>query len=391
MSVPRNPFLDRPKAQAGHGTIKLANLAQGAEAARPAPVLQTMEYQYPLKLVAPEPLTVTSATAAPNGASGNDNHDLAAQHGVKVYSIFLLSYGGGLVAGDTINLTITLEPSTRLNILTQGSTKVFKIRPGQPSSNHAVSVDELAVPPLTQQHLTVHVGANAALVYLPDPVQPFADSRFAQHQRYILENRDASLCVLDWVTSGRSARGEHWSCRHYESRNEVYAAPSPSSASDKGHLLVRDNVILSADESTSILGEEPTLASRVHDWSVIGTLIIHGPLLASLAKLFLDEFAALPRVGAPRSILLPWVAGEDQGLGEESETGRARRKWREGRWEEEKRDGVLWTASQMRGVFVVVKFASASVEGGRKWVRNMIAFEGSVRNVVGERGLLCLK
>lgn len=38
-------------------------------------------------------------------------------------SIYMLNYGGGLVHGDRINLTIKLDPFTSLLALTQGSTK----------------------------------------------------------------------------------------------------------------------------------------------------------------------------------------------------------------------------------------------------------------------------
>jgi hypothetical protein len=39
----------------------------------------------------------------------------------KCITVFLLSYGGGLVAGDAINLDIYVDPITRLCLLTQGN------------------------------------------------------------------------------------------------------------------------------------------------------------------------------------------------------------------------------------------------------------------------------
>ena len=373
MSIPHNPFSDLPKAQPGHGTIHIANLAQPKQP--PTAVLQTLEYQYPLKLVAPGPLPINTPAESKHDADvgGRQSHDL------NVYTIFILGYGGGLVAGDAINLSITLDPATRLNLLTQGSTKIFKTRPGTfvPSASVPSSSDES----LTTQTLTVHVGSHAALVYLPDPVQPFADSRFAQAQHYILSDRTSSLCVLDWVTSGRSARGENWDCDAYSSRNEVFAA-APD-VKGRGRLLVRDNIFLHSQGVEGLEGV--SIRERVNKWAIVGTLIVTGPLFEGLSKFFMNEFELLPRIGAPKFAVMEG-RGDSDGEGDER-----RRKWRERRWEREKRDGVLWTASRVRDVFVVVKFVAPSVEGARAWLRAMLEEEGGVERAVGERGLMCLR
>ena len=123
MTTPRTPFIDLPKAQAGHGAIHVANLAHNGTLSKAVAVLQTLEYQYPLKLVAPSPLTI-----ATRSSSTSKERETADDHELSVFTVFMLSYGGGLVAGDAIDLTIRLDPGTRLNLLTQGSTKVFKTR-----------------------------------------------------------------------------------------------------------------------------------------------------------------------------------------------------------------------------------------------------------------------
>ncbi|OBT53978.1 hypothetical protein VE04_04817 [Pseudogymnoascus sp. 24MN13] len=61
-------------------------------------------FQYPLKIITPP---------SPVG-------DL------KSALAFLLTYGGGLVAGDQVLLKIDVHPSAKLTIATQGHTKVFK-------------------------------------------------------------------------------------------------------------------------------------------------------------------------------------------------------------------------------------------------------------------------
>ena len=48
----------------------------------------------------------------------------------------------------------------------------------------------------------------------------FAGADFAQTQRYDL-HADASLVLVDWMTSGRHASGERWAFSRYESRFDI--------------------------------------------------------------------------------------------------------------------------------------------------------------------------
>lgn len=320
-------------SKAGHGNITLAVLPPDQ------PVLRTLSYQYPLKLVAPDPLPPPDQEAS-------------APH--LIHTVFLLTYGGGIVAGDTIDLAVRLHGNTRLILLTQGSTKIFKT----PSADL-----------VSRQNMTVDLEHDAALVYLPDPVQPFAQTSFSQSQIYNLQKEQGNLCVCDWVTSGRSARGENWDIYGYKSRNEVWAVEETG----KKRLLLRDNLIL--DE----LGQtEMRLASRMDGYSVFGTLIIRGPVFDSLSRFFLDEFEALPRIG-----------GRDWGDGSLPELS-AKEQRRLERQQREKADGLVWSAANVRG-FVLVKLASREVEGSRHWLRDMFSEEGSLLRSFGERAILCLK
>jgi urease accessory protein len=320
-------------SKAGHGSIVLEVLPPDK------PVLRTVSYQYPLKLVAPDPLP-------PPKIEGKAPR--------LVHTVFLLTYGGGIVAGDTIDLDIRFDSRTRLILLTQGSTKIFK------------TPDPLLV---SRQHMTVHLSSDAALVYLPDPVQPFAQTAFAQSQIYHLKNEQGSLCACDWVTSGRSARGENWDIHEYKSRNEVWT----SDDAGKKRLLLRDNLILDKHGQTGM-----ALSARMDGYSVFGTLIVRGPIFASLAQFFVDEFEALPRIGGRNwgDVVQPDLTPKEQR--------------RHDRQQREKADGLIWSAANVRG-FVLVKFASREVEGSRNWQRDMIREEGSVLDAFGERAVLCLK
>ncbi|KAF2025203.1 UreD-domain-containing protein [Setomelanomma holmii] len=330
----KSPFA-ASAVKAGHGCITLEILPPDK------PVLRTVSYQYPLKLVAPDPLP------PPSLDSNVDAPRL-------IHTVFLLTYGGGIVAGDTIDLDVHLDSRTRLVLLTQGSTKIFKTP--DPSL-------------VSKQHMNAHLKHGAALIYLPDPVQPFAHTAFAQSQTYNLEREQGSLCVCDWVTSGRSARGENWDIHEYRSRNEVWTCDGVG----KKRLLLRDNLILDKNGRTDM-----ALSSRMDSYSVFGTLIIRGPTFSSLAQFFIDAFEALPRIGGRN-----WGDAVQPDL-----TPREQR--RHDRQQREKVDGLIWSAANVRG-FVLVKFASKDVEGSRHWLGDMIKEEGSVLRAFGERAILCLK
>jgi urease accessory protein len=138
-------------------------------------------------------------------------------------------------------------------------------------------------------------------------------------------------------------------------------------------LLLRDNLILDKHGQTDM-----HLSSRMDGFSVFGTLIVRGPAFASLAKFFLDEFEALPRIG-----------GRNWGDAVQPELSR-KEHWRAERLDRERKEGVVWSAANVRD-FVLVKFASTEVEASRHWLRDMITEEGSVLHAFGERALLCLK
>ena len=323
-----NPFASST-SKAGHGEITLSVSPPHH------PRLKTCSYQYPLKLVAPDPLHVSD---------GEDT---------LVHTVYLLSYGGGLVAGDAVNLAINLDSTARLVLLTQGSTKIFI----SPTSEV-----------VTRQVLTTRLSEGSALCYLPDPVQPFAQSAFEQTQIYHVPSlHGANLCVADWVCRGRSARGENWNFWRYRSKNEVWLSPSDS---EKKRLLLRDNVLLEDGSPTA------SFTGRMDDLGAFGTLILYGPLLAPLGKFFMKEFEEMPRIGARN-----W---------DDDEADAAPLSHRQRREAQEKRDELLWTAASIRD-FVLVKFGAREVEGVKRWLLSMLREEGSVERIFGERALMCLR
>ncbi len=330
-----NPFLSL-KTRSGQGSISLSDVSTQS------PVLS---YQYPLKLIAPSTVFVPANPEVP------------------IHTVFLLTYGGGIVAADCIGLSITLPPSSRLLLLTQGSTKVFKT----PCANI-----------VSRQDLCVQIGPGAALCYLPDPVQPFAESAYEQTQMFELmgvealdEYIGANLCVCDWMSEGRTARGERWDFWRYCSKTEVFATV----ANVKQRLLLRDNVVLDRGQDNA---SEESLASRMDELGVYGTLFLRGPMFKGLADFFMTEFTSLPRIGARN-----WDDADQRSLSPDEA-------WSASRQAQERANGVLWTASSVRG-FGLVKFGAKQVEGARVWLRDMLIREGSVEQQFGEKALLCLR
>lgn len=332
-----SPF-STPASTPGRGTIHLALLPPNT------PRLRTVNYQYPLKLVSPAPLRAES-----------EPHHL-------IHTVYLLTYGGGLVAGDCIDLHVTLESSTRLILLTQGSTKLFK------SPSREI---------LSKQRMTADVAPNSSLCYLPDPVQPFKNSCFEQEQTYKIAmpvdpgSHHGSICALDWVSNGRPANGENWSFHRYGSRNEIYLC-QPSGAR---RLLLRDNMLL--DEQSP----EGDVARNMDGIAVYGTLILYGPLFTSLGQFFMNEFKLLPRIGGRK-----WDSGSESGDEEVDHLALRRAE----RHRVEAVNETLWSAASVRDC-VVIKFGAPTLEAARSWLNTMLSEEKTVVTHFGERALLCLR
>eukprot|EP00953_Heterococcus_sp_UTEX-ZZ885_P004790 3070-Heterococcus_DN1.PRE.8 len=134
---------------------------------------------YPLKFIAP-----TNLVAKP----------------CSCYWLYVIGYGGGLLAQDNPVITCALEPGTTVALTTQASTKVYKRR----SSIEKVSA---TVHSGCSQTLLCSVASGALLALLPDPVTCFRDASYRQTQVFNLE-AGASLILCDWCTSGRMERGE---------------------------------------------------------------------------------------------------------------------------------------------------------------------------------------
>jgi len=210
-------------------------------------VLSELSSAYPLKLLSPS------------------NQDATA-------IVYLLTYGGGLVGGDEVNLRVNVEPGARLILLSQGTTKVFKTRPGRrlasiKVNHYAVASCDDEAPFITKQSLDFHLADNGLLLLLPEPVTCFRDASYNQYQRFHIQD-NGSAVILDWITSGRLALGEDWAFSHYHSVNEIF---------HNGRRIAKDVMVLeeSTELSPKILSR--SLQERLHPYSCYAMLILFGP------------------------------------------------------------------------------------------------------------------
>ena len=256
------------------------------------------------------------------------------------------------MSNDRINLTVVLESNVKMCLLTQGSTKVFKLRKNDS---------------LTEQQMTVNLGTHSALLLLPDPIQPFAESVYSQLQQFNLpKDNTASLVVLDWVSEGRTAHGERWRLREFRSRNDVFEE-GHDNLPGKKRLLLRDSLILHGDpERGSESADKGTesLISRMDGLSCVSTLIIRGPRFKNLATHVLKRFEHEPRVGSGGK---GWNWDKNR-QDEEESTSRFR--------------DIIWTAASIRG-FVLVKVSAKELEEARRFLRDLL-LEGRSPQVEGQ-------
>jgi urease accessory protein len=112
--------------------------------------------------------------------------------------VHMHNLSGGVLAGDRLSVELDVGPGARAQITSTGATRLYRSRPQ-------------AAPAEFATHVRAHEGA--LLEYLPDPLIPFAGSRYRQHTVVNLEH-GAGLFWWDTVAPGREARGEVFSYHH---------------------------------------------------------------------------------------------------------------------------------------------------------------------------------
>jgi urease accessory protein len=184
--------------------------------------------------------------------------------------VYTSTFGGGLLAGDDVRLRVMIGEDATCFLGTQSQTKVYR------------SIDGRSA----KQALWADVATGATLVAMPDPVSCFADAVFEQRQRFDL-SAGASLIWLEWLTSGRRARGERWAFRRYESFADVRV--------DRG-LVFRDAIRL--DRSDGRIDS----VYRMGACDCFATVLLLGPRLRAHAEGVLKWSAKQPVRGEGKMI-----------------------------------------------------------------------------------------
>ncbi|KAG9297887.1 hypothetical protein G9A89_018168 [Geosiphon pyriformis] len=133
------------------------------------PVFSTLHASYPLKFLSPR------------------------THSPSLAALYILTYGGGLVSGDSVSVKIDCKEGVNLLLLTQASTGnntlgtitndfEFYIS-ASPDLNQKESPTFLTKLTTTQQSLHARIHQNSLLLQLPEPTTCFRSAEFKQRQR----------------------------------------------------------------------------------------------------------------------------------------------------------------------------------------------------------------
>jgi urease accessory protein len=187
---------------------------------------------------------------------------LTPRHTEKAAWVYTSTFGGGLVAGDRIELHADIGPGATCVLGTQSQTKVYRSIGSRGAS----------------QSIAATVHDDATLLCMPDATALFADSIFTQRQQYAL-SETASLLWLDWFTSGRRARGERWKLARFESRAQITVGKK---------LMFKDALLLDAADGPI------DAAHRMGACDCFATVVMIGPKFAAACDELLQWIAAQP-------------------------------------------------------------------------------------------------
>ena len=173
--------------------------------------------------------------------------------GTRSATVCLLTFGGGLVDGDAIEVDLRVEAGATLVVFTQATTKAFRGSSRQ----------------------TIRAEVYGTLVLLPDPVACFAGSRYRQRVDITLHG-EGSAVTLDGFTSGRAAFGERWAFDGLDLATTVRAVRDGGAK-----VLVRDALRLDRDDGS--------IAARLDRFEAFATVLALGPRVAPVVTSILQR------------------------------------------------------------------------------------------------------
>jgi urease accessory protein len=199
---------------------------------------------------------------------------------------------GGVLGGDQLAISADIGPHTSVQITSTSATRLYR---------------SAAEAPAATQTNTFHVQTGARLEYLPDPLIPFAGSRYRQHTQIELAS-DAGLFWWETLAPGREARGELFDYTQLQINTEITAQGkplaiermkiepqlrAPSSSIRLGtypyfcsfyicKVGLEAGYWLQMEQQLSTLAQELSRLGEIH-WGV-STLVAHGLLVRAVSR-----------------------------------------------------------------------------------------------------------
>ena len=198
----------------------------------------------------------------------------SAVQAVGAVAVVASNYGGGLLPGDAVHTVVKVQPRATLAVGTQGANRVY---PQGQTQDHQPRPSQLTA--------RYDVAPGALLVVAPDPTTPFADSILHQqqaihlhypnndsHQHNNNNNNNPSLCWIDWMAAGRTARGERWQARSVTSRTELWCHNQKSGTTShrQKHPTLVDAVRWTKEEDSCTV-------KAMGDCQAYATVLLTGP------------------------------------------------------------------------------------------------------------------
>ncbi|TVR13012.1 MAG: urease accessory protein UreD [Planctomycetota bacterium] len=152
-----------------------------------------------------------------------------------------LTFGGGVVAGDQLDMAVDVEAAASVLLSTQGASKVYKDPQAQGS----------------RQGMTGRIADGALLAHVPHPLTAYAGAHYRQESLYHCQP-GGSCCWWECVSAGRPDQGEHWHASHLHLATTLQVGET---------VLVRDRISLQGDD----------LRAQLAQWRCMFTLGMYGP------------------------------------------------------------------------------------------------------------------